>query len=47
MSIKNVRKEVMLTLQKNIDVFFEKFLIVPEKFGSLLIFFPILNQILL
>jgi len=31
MSIQNIRKEVMQTLEKNIDVFLNKFLIEPEK----------------
>lgn len=31
MSTKNIRKEVMQTLEKNIDVFLDKFLITPEK----------------
>ncbi len=31
MSINNIRKEVMLTLEKNIDIFLDKFLIAPEK----------------
>jgi acyl-[acyl-carrier-protein] desaturase len=31
MSINNIRKEVMLTLEKNIDVFLDKFLIAPEE----------------
>jgi acyl-[acyl-carrier protein] desaturase len=31
MSIQNIRKEVMLTLEKNIDIFLDKFLIAPEK----------------
>ncbi|MDH3322199.1 MAG: acyl-ACP desaturase [Flavobacteriaceae bacterium] len=31
MSIQNIRREVMLTLEKNIDIFLDKFLITPEK----------------
>ena len=31
MSIKNVRKEVMLTLEKNVDLFTKDYLIQPEK----------------
>jgi acyl-[acyl-carrier-protein] desaturase len=31
MSLKNIRKEVMLTLEKNIDQFVDKFLIPAEK----------------
>ncbi len=31
MSVKNIRLEVMQTLEKNIDIFLDKFLIAPEK----------------
>jgi len=31
MSIHNIRREVMLTLEKSIDTFVDKFLITPEK----------------
>jgi acyl-[acyl-carrier-protein] desaturase len=40
MSIKNIRLEVMQTLEKNIDSFVEKFLIVPEKIWQPTDFLP-------
>jgi len=40
MSIKNIRKEVMQTLEKNIDVFLDKFLIAPEKIWQPTDFLP-------
>jgi len=40
MSIENIRKEVMQTLEKNIDVFVDKFLITPEKIWQPTDFLP-------
>ncbi len=40
MSVKNIRQEVMQTLEKNIDVFVEKFLITPEKIWQPTDFLP-------
>lgn len=40
MSINNIRLEVMQTLEKNIDVFVEKFLITPEKIWQPTDFLP-------
>lgn len=40
MSIQNIRKEVMLTLEKGIDTFVDKFLITPEKIWQPTDFLP-------
>ncbi len=40
MSLQNIRLEVMLTLEKSIDTFVEKFLIVPEKIWQPTDFLP-------
>ena len=40
MSLKNIRKEVMLSLEKNIDLFVDKFLIPAEKIWQLTDFLP-------
>ena len=40
MSLHNIRLEVMLTLEKNIDTFVEKFLITPEKIWQPTDFLP-------
>ncbi len=40
MSIQNIRKEVMKTLEKNIDTFVDKFLITPEKIWQPTDFLP-------
>jgi len=40
MSIQNIRKEVMLTLEKRIDTFVDKFLITPEKIWQPTDFLP-------
>ena len=40
MSAHNIRLEVMLTLEKNIDTFVEKFLITPEKIWQPTDFLP-------
>ena len=40
MSIQNIRKEVMQTLEKNIDSFVDKFLITPEKIWQPTDFLP-------
>jgi len=40
MSLQNIRKEVMLTLESNIDTFVDKFLITPEKIWQPTDFLP-------
>jgi acyl-[acyl-carrier-protein] desaturase len=40
MSLQNIRLEVMLTLEKSIDTFVEKFLIAPEKIWQPTDFLP-------
>ena len=40
MSLKNIRKEVMLSLEKNIDLFVDKFLIPAEKIWKPTDFLP-------
>ena len=40
MSIHNIRREVMLTLEKSIDTFVDKFLITPEKIWQPTDFLP-------
>ena len=40
MSLKNIRKEVMLTFEKNIDQFVDKFLIPAEKIWQPTDFLP-------
>ncbi|MDG1040405.1 MAG: acyl-ACP desaturase, partial [Polaribacter sp.] len=40
MSIQNIRREVMLTLEKSIDTFVDKFLITPEKIWQPTDFLP-------
>jgi len=40
MSLNNIRLEVMLTLEKSIDTFVDKFLIAPEKIWQPTDFLP-------
>jgi len=45
MSIHNIRKEVMLTLEKSMDSFMEKYLIPAEKIWQPTDFLPNLKRI--
>ena len=46
MSFQNIRKEVMKTLEKNIDSFIDSFLIPAEKIWQPTIFYQTLKKII-